>query len=217
MVWKTITEPRAVKLLLDAKRRHVLNTVMLEARSVKQIAEFLGRDLKYAHDQIRTLERLGLIRVTHSEARQGRPIKHYRAIANGFFVPFHAAPTATLEGFIEHTLQPQFEGFTALFAKAGITLIENPREAGFRLYAQNNDVISDLTPSAERFDAFRDLLGPNAPALMLSFVPLKLSREDAKQLQREMLELLVRYGDRIGPEDYVAQVGLAPGEWSGET
>ena len=213
MVWKTITEPRAVKLLLDARRRHVLNAVMLEARSVKQIAEFLEMDLKHVHDQIRTLERLGLIQVTHSEARQGRPIKHYRALADGFFVPFYAAPTATLEGFVAHTLRPQFEGFTTLFAKTGITLIKNPKEAGFRLYAQDGVVISDLTPSAERFDAFRDLLGPNAPALMLSFIALKLSREDAKQLQREMLELLMRYEGRTGPEHYVAQVGLTPGEW----
>jgi hypothetical protein len=215
MNWKTITEARAVKLLLDSDRRNALGAFMHGPCSVKGAADQLGWPLKTVHDRVRTLETLGLLRVTHLEARQGRPIKHYQAIADGFFVPFHATAASSLEGFITETLAPSQKVFIKLFAKAGIALIDNPDEAGFRLYAQEGSIFSDLTPTAERFD-FLDLLELTAPALMLTYIPLKLTRDDAKALQREMMGLLERYANRNGPEHFVAHLGLTPGEWTDE-
>jgi hypothetical protein len=216
MIWQTITEPRAVKLLLDNERRQVLGAFMHGPCSVKRAADKMGWTLNAVHDRVRTLETLGLLRVAHLEARQGRPIKHYEAIADGFFVPFHATTSASFEGFISESLEPLHRAFIQLFAKAGIGLIDNPDEAGFRLYAQDGSIVSDLTPTAERFDFLRDVLEPNAPALMLSYNQLKLTRDDAKALQREMMALLERYGNRNGPEHFVAHVGLTPGEWTDE-
>jgi hypothetical protein len=216
MIWQTITEARAVKLLLDSERRTALGTFMHGPCSVKQAAVKLGWPLKTVHDRVRTLETLGLLRVTHLVARQGRPIKHYEAIADGFFVPFHATAASSFEGFITETLEPGQKMFIRLFAKAGIKLIDNPDEAGFRLYAQDGSIVSDLTPTAERFDFFRDLLKPDAPALMLTYIPLQLTHTDAKDLQLEMMELLERYMNRNGPEHFVAHLGLTPGEWTDE-
>jgi hypothetical protein len=215
MIWQTITEARAVKLLLDSERRNALGAFMHGPCSVKQAADKLGWPLKTVHDRVRTLEMLGLLRVTHLEARQGRPMKHYQAIADGFFVPFHATAASSLEGFITETLEPAQKAFISHFAKAGIGLIDNPDEAGFRLYAQEGAIVSDLTPTAERFN-FLDLLEPTAPALMLTYIPLKLTRNDAKALQREMMGLLERYTNRNGPEHFVAHLGLTPGEWTDE-
>jgi hypothetical protein len=215
MIWQTITEPRAVKLLLDSERRNALGAFMHGPCSVTQAAEKLGWPLKTVHDRVRTLEALRLLRVAHLEARQGRPIKHYEAIADGFFVPFHATSSASFEGFISETLQPGQQAFIKLFAKAGIELINNPNEAGFRVYAQDDGINLDLTPTAERFE-FMDLLEPNAPALMFTYTPLKLTRGEAKELQREMIELLERYENRNGPENFLAHVGLTPGEWADE-
>ena len=217
MIWQTITEPRAVKLLLDSQRRQALAAFMHGPCSVKRASEKLGWSLKTTHDRVRTLETLGLLRVTHQEARQGRPIKHYRAIADGFFVPFHATVASSFEGFISETLEPGQQMFIKLFAKAGIELIDNPDEAGFRLYAQDDGINFDLTPTAERFDLFRDLLEANAPALLLSYTEMKLTRGDAKRLQHEMLALLERYANRDGPEHFVAHLGLTPGEWRDTT
>ncbi len=216
MIWQTITEPRTVKLLLDSERRNALGAFMHGACSITQAANRLGWPLKTVHDRVRTLESLGLLRVKHLEARQGRPIKHYEAIADGFFVPFHATSSASFEGFISESLEPIHRVFITLFAKAGIELIDNPDEAGFRLYAQDGAIVSDLTPTAERFDFLRDVLEPNAPALMLSYIRMKLTRADAKALQREMMRLLERYANRNGPEHFVAHVGLTPGEWTNE-
>jgi hypothetical protein len=123
--------------------------------------------------------------------------------------------STSFEGLITQTLGPGQRAFLKLFAKAGIELIDNPNEAGFRLYAQDDGINIDLTPTAERFD-FMDILEPNAPALMFTFTPLKLTRKDAKALQHEMIALLERYENRNGPEDFLAHVGLTPGEWAGE-
>jgi hypothetical protein len=215
MIWQTITEPRAVKFLLDSERHNALGAFMHGPCSVKRAAEKLGWSLKTVHDRVRTLLALGLLRVTHLEPRQGRPIKHYAAIADGFFVPFHATAASSFEGLITQTLGPGQRAFLKLFAKAGIELIDNPNEAGFRLYAQDDSINIDLTPTAERFD-FMDILEPNAPALMFTFTPLKLTRKDAKALQHEMIALLERYENRNGPEDFLAHVGLTPGEWASE-
>ena len=213
MIWQTITEPRAVKLLLDSERRQALAAFMHGPCSVKRASEKLGWPLKTVHDRVRSLETLGLLRVTHLEARQGRPIKHYASIADGFFVPFHATTSASFEGFIGESLEPPHRTFIRLFAKASIELIDNPDEAGFRLYAQDDRINFDLTPTAERFDLFRDLLEANAPALLLSYTEMKLTRGDAKRLQHEMMALLERYANRNGPEHFVAHLGLTPGEW----
>jgi DNA-binding Lrp family transcriptional regulator len=216
MIWQTITEARAVKLLLDSERRNTLGAFMHGPCSITQAAEKLGWSLKTVHDRVRTLEMLGLLRVTHLEARRGRPIKHYEAVADGFFVPFHATSAASFQGFITETLEPAQKIFINLFARAGIELIDNPEEAGFRLYAQDGAIVSDLTPTAERFDFLRDLLKPDAPALMLTYIPLNLTHTDAKELQREMMNLLERYTNRNGPEHFVAHVGLTPGDWTDE-
>ena len=211
MRWQTITEPRAVRVLLDALYTSVLGAFMHGPTSVKLTADALGLPLKTVHDRVRTLERLGLLHVTHLESRRGRPIKHYAATAEGFFVPFHATPAASLEGFVAEVLQPAQAHFNALFARAGIGLIQQPEQAGFRFYARGGGVFSDLTPSAEQFDPV-DLLKPDNPALLLSYVPLRLSREDAKQLQLEMMELVMRYTQQSGPEPYLAHVAITPGE-----
>jgi hypothetical protein len=216
MNWQTITEPRAVKLLQDDQSSKVLGQFMHQPCSVKVAADQLGLPLKTVHDRVRNLSKHGLLRVTHLEARQGRPIKYYKAIADGFFVPFHATDALSLEGFISETLAPSQKVFMKLFAKAGIALIDNPDEAGFRLYAQEGSILSDLTPTAERFDFSRDLLEPHAPALMLSYTPMRLNRDDAKDLQREMMALLERYANRNGLEHFVAHFGLTPGEWTDE-
>jgi hypothetical protein len=212
MIWQTITEPQAVRLLRDDHASQVLGQFMHKPCSVKAASDQLGLPLKNVHDCVRNLTKHGLLRIAHLESRRGRPIKHYQASADGFFVPFHATSAASYEKFIAETLEPPQAHFNRLFAKAGIELIQNPAQAGYRFYAQNGNIFADLTPSAERFDPLQDLLEPEAPALLLSYTPLRLTRDDAKRLQLEMMQLLLRYSAMTCPEAYLAHIGLTPGE-----
>ena len=183
---------------------------MLEARTVKAVAEQLNRPLNAVHHRVRQFERLGLLRVEKVEARQGRSIKHYRATAKGFFVPFTATNADGLGGFLRDQMMPWMHDFVEQLARAGSGMVKNIQEVGFRVYDAGGYVRADVSPQGYSFDFFRQLLASEAPAIMLSLYPLRLSKEDAKALQQEMVALLGKYGARSGPEAHLALMGLVP-------
>ncbi len=214
--WQTVLEPAAVRLLLDHRMRRLLEPMMLEAHSVKRLSEILGEDLNRVHHRVQRLQRAGLIRVAQLETRRGRAIKHYRASAKGFFVPFTATTTDGLEGFLVEQGAPVFAHFSRLLARAGSTMIRDINEVGFRLYDAGGFVNTDFTPRGQGFDLFQGMLAEDAPAIMSSFTPVQLSREDAKALQLEMLNLLGKYAGRGGAENYLIHLGMAPGDFSSD-
>lgn len=210
MRWQTITDPRAINVILQFERRRFLEVLMKETRTVKQLAEELGVGLQAAHHQVKLLEQLGLIEVVRHEARRGRAIKHYRAKSNGFFVPFYATSATTLEDFVEQVMSEVQTVFTTSLTQAGRTLVKDPARAGLRFYSQDNNLIYDISADGEHFDTLKAMLEPQSPAMMSSFIPLQLSFADAKKLQLEMIELLMRYQHLNGSDSYLAHIGLVP-------
>jgi Winged helix-turn-helix DNA-binding len=210
MQWQTITEPRAVSLILQLERRRCLDLLMQQNLTVSQLAAALNINLQAAHYQVRRLERLGLIQVAQLEPRRGRAIKHYHASSNGFFVPFYATPAVTLEGFVQQVMVETQTVFNHFLTQAGTSLVKDPARTGLRLYLHDGNVIADISADGEHFDTLQAMLEPDAPAMMSSFMLFQLSHENAKKLQREMLELLLRYQQPSGAESYFAHVGLVP-------
>ena len=70
---------------------------------------------------------------------------------------------------------------------------------------------TDLSPRGQGFD-FAEFLAPDAPALMSSVMPMRLSQRHAKNLQLEMQHLLEKYMILGGSQDYVLHIGLTPGQ-----
>ena len=208
--WKQVTEPEAVRLLLDISIRAVLEPFILEALTVKAVAERLGRPLNAVHHRVRQFERLGLLKVERLEGRQGRAIKHYQATAKGFFVPFTATNFDSLSQFLSDQLTPITHYLIQQTARSGQGLVQNIAQVGFRLYDGGGFVSSDFSPQGHGYDFFNTLLAPESPALMFSVFPLRLSRADAKALQLEMVTLIEKYSRRSGPEPYLAQIALVP-------
>jgi transposase len=210
MRWQTITEPRAVSIILQLERRRCLDLLMQQTLTVSQLAAQLNIGLQAAHYQVRQLERLGLIQVAQLEPRRGRSIKHYHASSNRYFVPFYATPAVTLEGFVQQVMVETQTEFNHFLTQAGRRLIKDPSRTGLRLYLHGDDVIADISADGEHFDTLQAMLEPDAPAMMSSFMLFQLSHDDAKKLQHEMLELLLRYQKPTGTESYFAHVGLVP-------
>lgn len=208
--WKQVTEPEAVRLLLDTNIRAVLEPFILETLSVKMVAERLGRPLNAVHHRVRQFERLGLLEVERLEQRQGRAVKHYQATAKGFFVPFTATNFDNLSQFLLDQLTPVTQYLIQQTARSGQGLVQNIAQVGFRLYDGGGFVSSDFSPEGQDYDFFSTLLAPESPALMFSVFPLRLSRADAKALQHELVALMEKYGQRPGPEPYLAQIALVP-------
>jgi predicted transcriptional regulator len=56
--------------------------------TVSQVSEPLGLDFNRVYAFVKRLLRLKLIKVARLEKRNGRPIRHYRSVADQFFVSF---------------------------------------------------------------------------------------------------------------------------------
>lgn len=144
-----------------------------------------------------------------SEVRWQRP-PACRNWSKGFFVPFTATNAEGLGGFLREQVMPWMHDFVERVAAAGQGLVHHIHEVGFRVYDAGGYISSDISPQGQGFDFFKELLAPEAPAIMLSLYPLRLSAEDAKALQQEMVALLGKYGTRPGPNAYLTLVGLVP-------
>lgn len=91
-----VTEPGAVRLLMQERSRRVLAAFLGRENTVAQAAHEVRLDIRVAHRDVQALVAAGLLTVTREEARKGRAVKHYRAVSDAFFVPFAATTAADL-------------------------------------------------------------------------------------------------------------------------
>ena len=208
--WQTVTNPEAIRLMLNADIRKVLTPFMLFTNTVKGVAEQLELPLNAVHHKVMLLERANLLEVCKIEARRGRPTKHYRATARGFFVPFVETSSVSVTEFVRQQIAAPLMAFVDLVASAGSSVVEDVNQAGLRFYATDDFVEMDLTPAGSGFDV-QQFLQPDAPALMHYLTPLWLTPEHAKELQLEMIQLIEKYHGQRGSSVYTVHIGLAPG------
>jgi predicted transcriptional regulator len=171
--------------------------------TVSQVSEKLGLDFNRAYAFVKRLLRLKLIKVARLEKRNGRPIHHYRSVADQFFVPF------TLIS-LEQSLQ-------AMSAELQQTMLQNfvhsellglNRNAGLQVMQSETGAMNCMLMQApnEPVTGF-----PNdQPASMLSWLPLSLDFAQAKSLQSELDQLLSRYQHQTGAQKYLLHIGLCP-------
>jgi hypothetical protein len=215
ITWQRIEHPKAILYLTTAETREILKPFMLGAQSVKAVAEKLGLPLNAVHYYVKQFEQVGLLQVAYLEPRRGRSIKYYQSSAQGFFVPFVATNSEGISGFVKQQMLPYLTEFIELLAISGAALIRDINQAGMRFYKEGESIQTDLSPRGYGFD-FDEFLAPDAPALMSSIMPVRLSRQNAKKLQLEMLELLEKYMNLGGSEDYMVHIGLTPGQIKNE-
>ena len=67
------------------------------ARTASSVARELEMPLNTLLYGLKGLLEVGLIEVTHEERRAGRAVKHYRAVAEAFFLPYAVTPAETPE------------------------------------------------------------------------------------------------------------------------
>lgn len=90
----TIATGTQAKALADPLRRRVVLRLIPRARSIAELAQLEGIELKRLHYHVGALVRIGLLVVAGKRRRAGRAIKEYRAVAEAFFVPDGLADTS---------------------------------------------------------------------------------------------------------------------------
>lgn len=201
----------------------VTNPAMADAltkqRILKQLTPFFGQTctvLEAAQQtntkantmlsQVKRLQALGLIKVVKEQRRKGRSIKHYRAVADVFFVPYEITTADTLEA-----MMAERDKYWATQLRKGVVhaRAEDVGSWGTRIYVDDRhrlQIQTAVTPEKNH-----TMLDKDRPAALSAWRDsVYLDYEDAKALQREMFALLLKYQRKEGAQRYIVRMGMAP-------
>lgn len=198
------------RALADPEVRRVLVPFVGQERTVSRAAAELGMGVNALLVRVRRFVRLGLLVVMREVPRKGRAVKVYRAIADGFFVPYTASPFDTPEAWLVADYVAREQKLAQGAMRAGLSWGEarGTLTFGKRVFKHPNGILeADFGFS---FEAGADLLEADAPAVVSYFVETDLNEASAKELQRELHELLGRYKRRGEGKRYLLRLGLAP-------
>ncbi|MEJ2290558.1 MAG: hypothetical protein P8Y05_02435 [Deinococcales bacterium] len=209
-----VTEPTATQILLDHGRRRYLEPFMRGERSTAEAADEVGVPVKDMAYRVQRMHRIGLLHLTAEQPRAGRAVRRYRA-PTSFFVPFSVVPEPDMEEAFENLLRPLRARLLQGLAHAVTDTEWNVHDWGYRFELNEKgrvSVVPMARPAEPSGRIFERILQADAPAVYLSYVPLQLDFAHAKQLQRELIELVQRYQQEAGAGTYFLSVGLAPVE-----
>jgi hypothetical protein len=107
--WFEVHTQEQARLLTDPAARRLLEPFIGFECSVTQAAQKIGCSVQRLLYRIQQFKRAGLLLEMRQERRSGRPIRYYRAIADGFLIPFAFTPFADVEAMIarQHMLFDQ--------------------------------------------------------------------------------------------------------------
>ncbi len=201
-----ITDPTAARALLDPSTVRHLAPFLGSELSVSEAAAISGEKPNTVLSRVRRFVTLGLLEVSREVPRAGRPIKLYTAVADVFFVPFEASEAESLEAALAERERYVEDLLRHNVVRGRLEALGN---WGTRVYKDERgrlQVQTAVTP-----DANVTMLDPGAPAVLSAWRDaVMLDYEDAKALQRQLYELLLRYLRYDGSQRYVVHVGMAP-------
>lgn len=199
-------------LLLDPRTLQQLEPFLGAARSVGEAAGLRDEKPNTVLRRVQRFEAAGLLEVAEVVPRRGRPIRRYRTVADVFFVPFEATTASSLE----EALTDREAWYERLLRRNVVRArLEAIGAWGTRIYRDDRGRLQ--VQMAVRPDVNATTLDVGGPAVLSAWRDgLQLDFDDAKALQRELFDLLLRYQRKRGGQRYVIHLGLAPIVRSGE-
>ena len=207
-----IENPKTAALMFQAKSLELLSVLIESERSLQQISDVLEWPINTSKYQLERLCQAGLVTCTREEARAGRAVRFYRAIAAQFFVPYVLTPAMNPAALLEQEYAAKAKRFahnlttTALQARTE----QGEFDWGVRFLFENGKI---RQRAALEEAAHWNFLSDDDPAVIDVWDEgLMLSREDAKALQLELCDLIGRYRAKTGDGPYTFRLGLTPEE-----
>lgn len=168
-------------------RARLLMACTAEERSLSDLQRLSRQSLPKLHYHVTRLLDAGLLRVSREQARGGRPIRFFRAVAQSFLVPqefLGELPGEAMAAELRNLLQ----------MSRGDVSLRYVSECG----------------GALRMTLVRDDVGASPKATELWQV-FKLSRQQRDALARELKDLFQRYAKAEGGgESFLAHAAFAP-------
>ena len=196
--WHRVEDARACELLTDRSLLRVLAEFTGRENTINRAATSLEMTVSALYKIVKRFEGLNLIEVTRTEARSGRAIRHYRTVADAFFIPFRTHPPERISG-------QNWALHQALFRRGLDRLYRQERFVEqdwgvLTAIAPNGSVYLEITSASGR--TWAELMA-EGPAVVSGWHAVYLGIEDAKALQRELDDVLARYLKKRGPRKYL--------------
>ncbi len=204
-----VTSTAAARILLRPEERRFLEPFLGRELSAGQAARELGLPVEQLAYRVHALTAKGLLEPTRTVPRKGRAVTLYQAPGR-IQASLDLLPYEDVRGFfhlVDSGLRDLFLASLARLAdRAGL------RDWVVRLYRDDDGGIRlDLAPAGGAWDP-AVLLSDTAPAVVFNWVPLALDHQQAKRLQREMVDLIARYQRQATGPTHLMGLFLTPAE-----
>lgn len=204
----TVTDPNVAAFLNDTTKNRFLAPFIARERSLSEAAKIVGVKLNAMNYWVKRLLEMKLIKQTRSESRKGSSVRYYRSKADEIIVPVDLIPKESYEVVLLEQMQPSFEHL--IRANVRSALLQHPGGWNLHFFRRPDGVVwredkPDL-PGGRR--------ALPLPALNDWYRPV-LTKENAKKLEAELIELLERYQTKEsskGGTPYLAHIALIPDE-----
>jgi len=208
--WYVVEDSGMARALSSPQTRDLLIPFIDQESAIKEAAEHLNLSLNQMLYKVRRLVKLGLLIQTRQEARKGRAINYYQAVAKNFFIPYTASPFVSPDEWLVEDFKEREKLLAKASFKIGLTYgLEQGHETfGKRVFLQDDCTLKAdfaFTPTTPA-----TFLEEDAPAIASIFVETELSKDDAKNLQCELAALVRKYEKKAEGKRYLLRVGLAP-------
>ena len=203
-----VTDAELADLLTNPETLRQLEPFLGQENTVAEAAHLTGTLPNTMLARVGRWLRSGLLEVTRQELRAGKPLKFYRTTADAWFIPFDNTSAETLEA----GLAQRDRFWETRLRRAVVTAREQQvGNWGTRVYRDERGRLQ--IQMAVSPDSNWTSLDMDRPAVLAAWRDgLHLDFEDAKALQRELFELLLRYQRKEGAQRYLLRLGLAPVE-----
>ncbi len=175
-------------VLSDAASRRYFKPFLGVEKSVASASREVGCSVETMAYRVKTFVAADLLRLTRVEKRRGRPIKHYRSVADVFFLPLAVMPFTDVEEMLQAQSKPWIEFLLREIAHA----IQQAKEVGQYLYRDSvGEVWFSGSPPSETLDS-----ASKVAAVFDSFGELHLTNEEAQNLKQALSRIFTSYSEK---------------------
>lgn len=187
-----IADPVQLAAFENRLRCRVLVTCGTAERSLSDLQRLLAAPLSKLHYHVRRLLDAGLLTVSRTQPRAGRPVQFYRAVAERFRVPLDASPALPGDGLASELRQLLSD---ELGRGGEISTLYEPGPAEGTMLMR---LIRPEPEPSRGFELWRTL---------------QLTPAQRTALAKELAALFERYGTgepAVGAEPYLVHAAFAP-------
>ena len=178
-----VADPEQARLLTNPETVRYFKPFVADTKSLSQAAAELDCHLNTLYYRVQTFLKTGLLKISREQKRKGRAIKYYRSIEDELYIPFNLTPYANIEEGLAEQLGPLWQQILSGLAKT----YQQKGIYGRKIYREEHGgVFTNQTSNPGKSDGFEAMLNRD---FFFSDVVLNLSNQEAKDLQKQLVEL----------------------------